>query len=79
MNVLKTRFLALLTAVFVSFGMMAQINLQPDIQNYRIPGFDGLNEFDNGMAQRNSNEFKGLAVRVGADFALQFQSLSLRS
>lgn len=79
MKVLKIRFLAVLASVLVSFGMMAQINLQPNIQNYRLPGFKGLNDFDNGMKQRNSDEFEGIAVRVGADFALQFQSISHES
>ena len=79
MKALKLRSLAVLASVLVSFGMMAQINLQPNIQNYRLPGFEGLNEFDNGMKQRNSDEFEGMAVRVGADFALQFQSINHES
>lgn len=74
MKALKVRFLAVLTSVLVSFGMMAQINLHPDLQYYRLPGFDGLNVFE--TPKTNDVTYDGFKVRLGADFALQFQGLS---
>jgi hypothetical protein len=45
-----------------------------DLQYFRAPGFDGLNVFE--TSKDNDTEFDGLKVRVGGDFALQFQGLS---
>lgn len=44
------------------------------IQNYRAPGYDGLNVFE--TKKGDDTPFDGLKVRVGGDFALQFQGLS---
>lgn len=79
---MKSNTIFRLSAVCVLMGVSQLFaqgglpNLQPDLQNYREPGFEGLNEFDNGMKQRNTDEYEGMAVRVGGDFALQFQGLS---
>lgn len=52
----------------------AQHNLQPELQNFRKPGFEGLNVFEAPKA--DTVEFEGLKVRIGGDFAMQFQGLS---
>lgn len=77
-NFFKITTVCALMGVSQLFGQsgIGMPNLQPELQNYRVPGYDGLNEFDNGMKQRNTDEYKGMAVRVGGDFALQFQGLS---
>jgi hypothetical protein len=74
MKALKVRFLAVLASVLVSFGMMAQINLQPDLQYFRDPGYNGLNVFE--TPKETDVVFEGLKVRVGGDFALQFQGIN---
>lgn len=45
----------------------------PQIQNYRMPGYEGLNVFE--TKKSDSIQFDGLKVRVGGDFALQFQAI----
>lgn len=56
-----------------TIGATAQINLQPKMQNFRAAGYDGLNVFE---TKKDNVPFEGLKVRVGGDFALQFQGLS---
>lgn len=77
-NFFKITTVCALMGVSQLFGQsgIGMPNLQPDLQNYREPGYEGLNEFDNGMKQRNTDEYEGMAVRVGGDFALQFQGLN---
>jgi len=43
------------------------------MQYFRAPGYDGLNVFE--TSKDNEVPFDGLEVRVGGDFALQFQGL----
>ena len=74
MRILKLRLLAVLTSVLVFSGIMAQINLQPDIQYYRLPGYSGLNVFE--TPKTTDITYDGFKVRLGGDFALQFQGLS---
>ena len=57
-----------------SVGAFAQIDLSPELQNYRAPGYDGLNVFE--TKKGDNVAFDGLKVRVGGDFALQFQSIN---
>lgn len=47
---------------------------QPEMQYYRPAGLEGLNVFE--TPKQNDVPFTGLKVRVGGDFALQFQGLS---
>jgi hypothetical protein len=56
------------------FAAQAQHNLQPDLQNFRQPGYEGLNVFE--TPKLDSPVFEGLKVRLGADFAMQFQGLN---
>lgn len=55
------------------FGAMAQ-GIQPDLQYYRLPGYDGLNVFETG--KKNEVVYDGFKVRLGGDFALQYQFLN---
>jgi hypothetical protein len=45
-----------------------------DLQYFRQAGYDGLNVFE--TKKDNDVEFKKLQVKVGGDFAIQFQGLS---
>ena len=56
-----------------SLGVFAQVNLQPKLQNYRAPGYDGLNVFE--TKKGDSTEFDGVKVRLGGDFAIQYQAV----
>ncbi len=64
-----------LLAAMAAFGFTAFAQgIQPDLQYYRLPGYDGLNVFETG--KKNEVQYDGFKVRVGGDFALQFQALS---
>lgn len=70
----KTTFM--LVAMILSIaGAFAQsdTNNDRDLQFFRTPGFDGLNVFE--TPKDNDVEFKGVKVRVGGDFAIQFQGM----
>lgn len=62
--------LALLTMVIL---LGATINAQEN-QYFRQAGFDGLNVFE--TKKTNDVEFEKLLVKIGGDFAIQFQGLS---
>lgn len=55
-----------------TLGAYAQIDLQPQLQNFRSPGYDGLNVFE---TQKETTKFEGFKVRVGGDFAIQYQGI----
>jgi hypothetical protein len=59
---------------FTGIAGFSQINLQPEIQNFREPGYEGLNVFE--TPKDDTTAYEGLKVRVGGDFAMQFQGLS---
>ncbi len=65
----------LLTTALCLTGLagFAQIGLQSELQYFREPGFEGVNMFETPKA--DSVQFEGLKVRVGGDFAMQFQGL----
>lgn len=46
---------------------------QPELQNFRDPGQKGINVFE---APKDDVPFDGVKIRVGGDFAIQFQGLS---
>jgi hypothetical protein len=63
-----------LLAAMAAFGFTAFAQgIQPDLQYFRLPGYDGLNVFETG--KKNEVQYDGFKVRLGADFALQFQGL----
>jgi len=65
-----------LFAVMAGFAITAFAQgIQPDLQYYRLPGYGGLNVFETGK-KNNEVEYDGFKVRLGADFALQYQLIS---
>lgn len=46
-----------------------------NLQYFRLPGFNGLNQFETGK-DTSQISFTGIKVRVGGDFSLQFQGLN---
>jgi hypothetical protein len=68
-SLVKTSAVAL--GLCLSQVAMAQ---QPELQFFRQPGQDGLNVFEIGK-KADQPAFEGLKVRVGGDFALQYQFL----
>ncbi|MDA8594949.1 hypothetical protein N9L20_00560 [Flavobacteriaceae bacterium] len=72
---MKTKLLSILTVLGMIFGMTAQtITTKDDGLQYNRPaGKEGVNVFE--TSKDDNTEFDGLKVKVGADFALQFQGL----
>lgn len=72
---MKNRY-KLFSAIGVTALMASAAFAQTDskIQNYRLPGYDGLNVFE--APKESQPEFDGLKVRIGGDFALQFQGIN---
>lgn len=66
-------FKMILAAVFM-MGTLISFAQQPELQYFRSVDKDGLNVFE--TSKENDVEFTGVKVRVGGDFALQFQGLS---
>lgn len=65
--------------LLMASGIMLAANMsmaQEDvkIKNYRLPGYDGINVFETKKDQNTT--FDGIKVRVGGDFALQFQGIN---
>lgn len=70
-----TNTLVLALAMVMSFTAMAQ---QPELQYFRSNDQDGINVFE-APKPDDDGEFDGVKVRVGGDFAIQFQGLSQSS
>ncbi|KYG74396.1 hypothetical protein EV198_1142 [Roseivirga ehrenbergii] len=68
----KMTFLALF--LFSSVASFAQVDLRSPLQYRRDAGKKGINVFETSKA--DTVIFEGINVRVGGDFALQFQGLS---
>ncbi|WP_417599928.1 hypothetical protein [Owenweeksia hongkongensis] len=67
------------TAMCVLMGVsqlfaQEKFTIQPELQNFRQPGYDGLNVFEE--PKNDTVPFDGLKVRVGGDFALQLQGIN---
>lgn len=71
---MKTQFLKFTFAIVMLFATMAVYAQQPALQYFRANDKDGLNVFE--TSKENDVEFTGVKLRVGGDFALQFQGLS---
>ncbi|HKK39700.1 MAG TPA: hypothetical protein VJ949_09810 [Cryomorphaceae bacterium] len=65
----------ILAALFVLpfQAMLGQIYTQPPMDNFRQPGLEGINQFE--APKTDTVPFDGVKVRLGADFAMQFQAL----
>lgn len=72
---MNTLFRTLALSVFTMLLLVgnAAAQLLEDLQYYRAPGQTGVNVFE--APKTNDVEFDGLALRVGGDFAIQFQGL----
>jgi hypothetical protein len=68
----NTITLFLLAALLTAGSTYAQV--VKDLQYYRTPGLEGVNVFE--APKEAGTSFDGLYVRVGGDFAIQFQGLS---
>lgn len=69
-NLMTSISLAVIATMF-TVGLMAQ---QPSLQYFRANDRSGLNVFE--TSKDNDVPFNGLQVRIGGDFAFQFQGLS---
>lgn len=56
-----------------TLGVFAQVGIKSNLQNYRAPGYDGLNVFE---TRKDTAKFDGIKIKLGGDFALQYQGLS---
>lgn len=68
---MKIKIILLLSLFAMSNVLFAQ---QPKLQFFRANDQNGLNIFETGKT--DSVKFDGVKVRVGGDFAMQFQSIS---
>lgn len=69
-----TTFLAATLLFALVFASAAYAQLNKDLQYYRAPGKAGLNVFEE--PKTNTVGFDGMYLKIGGDFALQFQGLS---
>ncbi len=68
------KFLLVALFIFSSVSTFAQVDTRKSLQYFRPIGKAGVNVFE--TSKNDSVKFEGLQVRVGADFAMQFQGLS---
>ncbi|MFT7030980.1 MAG: hypothetical protein ACI82Q_002480 [Nonlabens sp.] len=71
---MKTYNLKTLLVALSILGANAVYAQQPDLQYFRSNDKDGLNVFE--TPKENDVPFEGVKVRVGGDFAIQFQGIS---
>lgn len=67
------RGISVLVVMLLSLSMAFAQDNDRDLQYFRTPGYEGLNVFE--TPKETDVEFDGFKVRVGGDFALQFQGL----
>ncbi|PHR69225.1 MAG: hypothetical protein COA67_10875 [Lutibacter sp.] len=74
MKTIKRIFLTLILAMtcITINGQVVTVKSQ-ELQNFRPTGYDGINIFE---TKKDTVKFDGLKVKMGADFALQFQGLN---
>jgi len=60
--------------LFATSSMAQEGYVRANIDNFRLPGYQGVNVFEAPL--EDTIPFNGLRVRLGGDFAMQFQSLS---
>lgn len=70
-NILKSFILVAIAGLL--FVDSASAQLLRDLQNYRIPGQEGVNVFES--PKETTSELDRPFLRVGGDFAIQFQGL----
>ena len=74
-----TILVSLIMTVSIAFGQLTDNEKDEEdnsraLQYFRQPGYEGLNVFE--TPKETEVEYEGVEVRVGGDFALQFQGLS---
>lgn len=67
----KKKIVTITTAILLLFSANAQE--KNNLQYFRPTGFNGINQFE--TAKDSVVPFTGIKVRVGGDFAIQFQAL----
>ena len=70
----KSAYLLSIIVFFATNLAFGQVNLQPTLQYYRLPGLEGVNVFE--PPKEDTVAFEGVKVRIGGDFAMQFQGIS---
>lgn len=73
-NNMKKIYNSTILSVFVFFSAANVLAQQPSLQFYRQNNKDGQNVYE--VSKTDTVLFTGLKVRVGGDFAMQFQSLN---
>ncbi|UII30488.1 hypothetical protein LVD17_19540 [Fulvivirga ulvae] len=63
----------LLAIVFIGMSFIANAQQGRNLQFFRLAGQDGLNIFES--SKEDTVEFTGTKVRIGGDFAIQFQGV----
>ena len=71
-NTILFSSIILLTSIGINKQAVAQD--ERDLQYFRSPGLEGINRFETAK-DSNNVPFTGVKVRVGGDFALQFQAI----
>ncbi len=71
---MKTYNVKTLLVALILLGANAVYAQQPELQYFRTNDKDGLNVFE--TSKNNDVTFEGVKVRVGGDFAMQFQGIS---
>lgn len=76
MKTIRQTLQALLTLSFILIGSAAysQSVWQPELQYFRYTGTRGLNVFES--PKQDSTKFDGMKIKLGGDFAMQFQGIS---
>lgn len=72
-HLFKSGIMTTIMTVSLSLSSFAQVN-DRDLQQFRFPDQRGINQFE--ALDNNNVPFKGVKVRMGGAFALQFQGLS---
>lgn len=70
----RTTHIALTLAFMLAFATAANAQLLNHLQYFRAPGKAGLNVFE--PPKVTTVDFNGMFLKVGGDFAIQFQGLS---
>ncbi len=71
---MKTKYYKSLTVAFMMLATTIVAAQQPSMQFFRYNDKRGLNVFE--TSKDDTVEFKGVRVRIGGDFAMQYQGLS---
>lgn len=71
---LQVKYITTLLIALLVGGVSVYAQTADDLQYFRDPGKDGINVFE--TPKENTVEYDGMVIKVGGDFALQFQGIS---